>query len=379
MAKQEENLYQVLQSVSEIAVELNEADCVEKIKKITDLYNSDVLSVGIIGSTNSGKSTTLNALLRGEFLPVSNESTTAHVLRIKHNPEISESRLMNSSECVATGEEEICTKLKDFNIMERKGINGPAQPQNLELQVPFSLFRGKRSTSDFKLEMYDCPGTSEDTSSRIVQVAQQLQCKVEGIILVLSQDTYDHQSTKDLLETLRKQFPLMMERKGQNRCLVLMNKYDQFFTKGKTEFDERKKQDISEKIGAPVLCYYSADYGFNARKWKENPSVVEKKQFRLITSELAFFPDPNGTIEKKLDDHNQFNAENVEELSAEIERVSCINEVEDKIIESLSCLKHLKAVDDTKAIVSELLQSKIKISEGIKKKLEDIGRYLEDY
>ena len=48
--------------------------------------SNSVIKIGVIGATNSGKSTTINALLRGKFLPISSGGTTAHVLCIKHDP-----------------------------------------------------------------------------------------------------------------------------------------------------------------------------------------------------------------------------------------------------------------------------------------------------
>lgn len=293
-----------------------------------------VTKIGIIGATNSGKSTTLNALLRGRFLPTSSGSTTAQVLCIKHNPNIPDGELYDltqdeESKLLASGIKNIYAKLDELNKSRRAAGNttGDVSSSKLELQVriPFLC----QLPHDVFLEFYDTPGTSEDDESQIYKDARQVQDKMERLILVLSQDTALHKETADLLRRLHVRFPKLM---SQESLFVLMNKYDLFFDDEHQSLDDQKCQ-ISKTVQVDNDCivYYSAKLGLKARTWQESADEDDYDDFRV---QIQKMPGVKAKVRELHKKKLPFD-ENVKELSQIAEYSSCICKVESLLLSNV--------------------------------------------
>ena len=289
-----------------------------------------VTKIGLIGATNSGKSTTLNALLRGRFLPTSSGSTTAQVLCIKHNPSIPDGELHDltqdrESKLLASGIKNIYSKLDELNKSRRAAGNttGNVSSSKLELQVRIPFLCQQQEVN---LEFYDTPGTSEDDESQIYKDARQVQDNMERLILVLSQDTALHKETADLLSRLRIRFPKLM---SQESLFVLMNKYDLFFDDEHQSLEDQMCL-ISKtvQIDNDHIVYYSAKLGLKARTWQESADEDDYDDFRVQIQKMPGIKKVVRELHKK---KLPF-IENVKELSRIAEDSSCICSVENLIL-----------------------------------------------
>ncbi len=334
---------------------MRKTDASKQLQIVSRILVSPVSKVGIIGASNSGKSTTLNALLGSRFLPASSGGTTAHILCIKHNREFPNGKIVG-----AEGRKNIYDKLKDANTTQRKIVRSSTTSNSgaiFELQV---LIPFLSKHPDINLELYDTPGTSEGKKSPIYRDTIQTIEQMEGLLLILSQDTVLLDPTTQLVKYLREKYPLLMDPK-QPRILVLVNKYDLFFgdidEDGDNDTDtiEEKRLEISERIGFPLqnIVFYSAKLGLTARKWRADVASANEDQFdetkvalrRMKKAEITTLLATDLTFEQK-----------VEKMSDLATSASRIEEVEELIVKSCSIFKPLKAIDDSLNIIRKLLK-----------------------
>ena len=256
-----------------------------------------VINIGVIGATSSGKSTTINALLRGRFLPVAPDGMTAYVLCVKHSPIKPEGELYNTergSAPLAVGKEDICKKLEELNE-SRRDRESPTTIKKVELEllvcIPFLVHLGVSAS----LKLYDTPGTSESKESQIYKDAKQVQNEMERLILVLSHETLGHQETTDLLDRLRIRFPKLMDRE---RLTVLMNKFDLFYV-NKPPTDKKFEQ-VGKKIQVDLdrIIFYSAEVGLEARCWQADFDAVDKGTFNDLKTKIRKIPGMEEQMEK---------------------------------------------------------------------------------
>ena len=255
--------------------------------------------IGVIGATNAGKSTTLNALLRGKFLPTSSGTTTGHVICIKHNPSTPGGELYDTAQgppkLLAEGKKAIWDKLNDLNKSRHEASHSEATSNiaapKLELRTYIPILKQK----NIEVELYDTPGISEDKQSQIYKDAEQIQDKMDGLILILSQDTVGKESTSELLKKLRSKPSSLM---SSERVIVLINKYDLFFADSDDDEDESVNVQeeickIAERINVPLerIECYSAKMAFEARQWQSNITSIKERRFDALKVIVRSIPE----------------------------------------------------------------------------------------
>ena len=393
---------QLLQIISEIAGRINEKHLIAFLKGIMDALCSGVIKVGLIGATNSGKSTTLNAFLRGRFLPTSIKSTTAHVLCIKHNPCPYNKGLYDMAQDtdavqLANERKEIYKTLEDFNKSQRLKPNMELTMGRLELRadVPFL----SQMQNDISIELYDTPGQTDAENPQLRDDAIHTQSQMDGLILILSQDTVEGIGTQELLSRLREEFPSFVNLHSKQRVIVLVNKYDLFYEdedEDEDEDEEEKKEEddsihydatvqekcqhISDITKVPIeqVTVYSAKLALSVRKW--NAEKVTEKQFNAVKSEIVKIHRKRQKVEKLCKNNIPLH-EKVIEIRKIVEDASHINKVEELIVQTCKHFRNLKATDDTLCLIEKLIErahiinkdmsQDIEILTTIEKKLKD--------
>ena len=292
--------------------------------------------IGIIGATNSGKSTTLNALLRGRFLPTSSGTTTGHVICIKHNPSTPSGELYDTAQgppkLLAEGKKAIWDKLNDLNKSRREASHSEATSNiaapKLELRTYIPILKQQ----NIEVELYDTPGISEDKQSQIYKDAEQIQDKMDGLILILSQDTVGMEATSELLKKLRSKPSSLM---SSERVIVLMNKYDLFFADSDDDDEDEivnvqeEISKIAERINVPLerIECYSAKMAFEARQWQSNITLIKERRFDALKVIVRSIPEKAEEVDTLLAKRLPF-GQYVEPLSRIAEDGSYLPKVE---------------------------------------------------
>ncbi len=331
-----------------LANELNKHDIAKKLDKTLSLLKSKCTKVGIVGLSNSGKSTTINALLGDEYLPTSEMAESAYVLCIKHDPQSHSNPTLydkTDQKDIAFGVDNIYEELGKLN--EERRDSQPNSKREFELSVPQGL------TDCTELEIYDTPGTSDGESS-IREDAKQIREEVEGIILVLGVDSCQTYQA-DLLRQLEK---YKNEQKEKRRILVLMNKEDLMYKNPKKIYTKEMLQRRAGKC-VPVpwneVVFYSAKCSLEGRQLK-------KLNAADLTPHCQLYRNLHGTVvtyselEKEALKIPDCSRENIGKLAELAEKASNIAKVEEVVKESFRRFKVRKAIDDATHQVAQLLE-----------------------
>ena len=271
-------------------------DIAEHLGHIAAQFRSGTLRSGVIGLTKAGKSTTLNALLGGTFLPTSLQPQTAKEVSIIHDPSIpggalyaiydhkesGDSISSNEGELVASGASEILEYLHQVNKNVRENKNARETKtvvQKLILRVPFPFLR---DTQGIKLEISDTPGLFEATSNENITAESKVVLKEQfAFVLILNLKLLKTKGESELLRILTVHHPELLVK--QKRILVLINAYGVAFqdTNPESLKPDGISQYVSDYLAEPEILNitlpaenilpFSALWALRARLWTANP------------------------------------------------------------------------------------------------------------
>ena len=334
---------------------MNNDTAVEGLQAIAVSLTSSKLKMGVIGITNSGKSTLLNALLQKNILPTHFDPQTASLVCIKHDSEscgeLFERKLSeNKLTCIASGVKEVREKLCNLDNKQRLGNDQVPESVVLELHAPVNFLSG---TNDIDLEIYDTPGTSEAGNPHVRQLAEQARKDLAGMILVLAAGSACLNPSANLLKDLKTKYPLLLSQ-DENRILVLVNKYDVMFEDDDNKpslDDEQQKLAEKTKIAPDKIVFCSAKLGLEAVKFLRDPESVTPKDFRKARGNDLVLQLPESEQCEK------FCEENVKKLGEMLKSASKIEDVEKQLKSSCTNFREIlkrKAVDECQSLVTEL-------------------------
>ena len=344
----------VIEQISVVAMEMNNDTAVAGLQAIAVSLTSSKLKMGVIGITNSGKSTLLNALLQKNILPTNFDPQTASLVCIKHDSkscgELFERKLSgNKLTCIASGVKEVREKLCNLDDKQRLGNDQVPESVVLELHAPVNFLSG---TNDIDLEIYDTPGTSEAGNPHVRQLAEQARKDLAGMILVLAAGSACLKPSAELLKDLKTKYPLLMSQ-DEKRILVLVNKYDVMFEDGNHPSLDDEQQKLAEKIEiAPdKIVFCSAKLGLEAVKFLRYPeSAVAKRDFQQACwNNMVQLPESEQC--------EKFCEENVKKVGEMLKSASKIEDVEKQLKSSCTNFREIlkrKAVDECQSLVTEL-------------------------
>ena len=302
-----DTVQQAITAIEALANEMGRQDITENLGEIAEGMNSSsALKMGVIGTTNSGKTTTLNALLGKKLLPASFKPHTASLLCIKHDAELPEAVLygsnpsINEPEKLDLEEDEICSFIEEEYIKQRSSSGSPPSFISFELHVPIPFLEGNKEVD---LEIYDTPGTSEAGNNDITEMAEHAPEKLDGIILILAADSAYLKSSAALLQCLTDKYPLLMNRK-EKRIRLLVNKYDVMYKDGRNPSLSDECQQLVERINVSAedqperinfapedIVFFSSQLGLQAKIFKNDPNSVNEDSFDEARASLLSLPE----------------------------------------------------------------------------------------
>ena len=291
-------LNQIIIDIKGVADVLEATESSERLVRISSDLQHFIVKVGFIGLTNSGKSTTLNALLGQTFLPTAEQRGMVCPVHIQHDSNQNHpgtlfglSKTDNSLAKLESGSQLIRSKIKELNKKAHEvGETGYAE---LVLRAPILCLAGKEMT---KYEIYDTPGVSERKESVATTQANHALKGTAAVVLVISPDSADFESLTDFTDQIKQAHPSMMEE--QSRIVVLINKHDKCYLVDEivetyTWDPDTLKQYIGKQIAVPpeqIICF-SALFALRARILKQDPSAYKERTYKILHAELSKTPE----------------------------------------------------------------------------------------
>lgn len=255
--------------------------------EIVDKVDSDVLTIGIIGQTNSGKSTLLNALLFGRpVLPISSTPMTAGLSIITYGEEASLSvefysddewqdivslasrsigdgddpqlvSAVNAAKEMVKASVDISgeltsllgtTKHDDFaNLAQYIGAGGRYVPivKYAKIFLPYEWLKG--------VEIVDTPGFNDPVVSREARTADFLKRADVALMMLYAGRAFDSTDAEIIFDKVR--------RVGVGRIVLAVNKYDVQLLAIKPETPEQLKVRVKNAVEAYLRA--SDDFTLN--------------------------------------------------------------------------------------------------------------------
>ena len=352
-------------AIKPIADGLNETESSKQLERIATVLTSGKVQMGLVGLTNSGKSTTLNALMELDILPSSFQRQTVSSVCIKHSSSSSgelygRKATDDDLALLASGVQAIRSFIANLNEHDRKDSIVYSE---LVLHTPFPCLS---RTESIELEIYDTPGTSESSSRNVASAWNTALNDLAAIVLILSADRVFEVSQDALLEKIRSLHPYMMEK--QNRLLVLINKYDMCFDGNQESWSPAQlKANVAIYLEVPTeqVVLFSAKSALEARKWKQNPSAVDEDKYGEVYYKLRRTPEKEAVASLKA-----FTPENVKKLAEVLESFSRIRDVESKLLWKL-CVNGRQIL--LESAVDDSLREIAKLKSAVKEKIKAVG------
>ena len=328
-----EHLNQIVIDVREVANKLEVTESSQRLQQISSALQNFKVKVGFMGSTSSGKSTTVNALLGQNFLATAEQKESVCPVCIQHEPNpgsvgnlFGREKTDYSLDLLASGAESILDCISKLNREDHK--TGTTKYAELVLRAPILCLAANELTN---YEVYDTPGVSEGKDSVATAQAKYTLESSAAIVLVISPSSAGLKYLTEFIDQIREAHPSFIEE--QNRMLILINKYDKCFPADKNTWDpETFKNKIVKQTSVPakqIVCF-SAECALKARLWKLDLSIVDEC---LHISSYAYLH--NTPVGKDIGHLREYTPENVKRLVDVYERFSRIHEVEDKLCEAL--------------------------------------------
>ena len=233
-------------------------------KKLTEQN----FQVAVLALVKSGKSTLINALIGGQYLPSSNAPETARIVRIRHQSGNGPS-LTDGNSRVATGVKDIHSHLRLLNAAVRQRGSAPSEDE-LILSAPLACLDGK-SMGEYKFEVLDTPGPNEAGTDILQEKVNRLLDDVDVIIYLLDYTKLKTKEEKKLFERLSSMRPELLKRFSE-RLFFIVNKIDLQNSRGLSQ--EKTQQYVADLLSKQVnglqvsperVLLVSAELGLLAR------------------------------------------------------------------------------------------------------------------
>ena len=233
----------------------------------------------------SGKSSVLNALLRGVVLPVSVQAETAVEVSIIHstNDEHKSGALFGEThdgehEMIANGDDAIQKTLRNFNKISRNqsGEEEALSYNSLTLRTPFHFLN--EIQLKFTLQISDTAGPNEAGAFDATLKSKLAMERLSAFIIVLNYRVMKDQGEIDLLTHLRDHHPHLLE--NHQRFLFIVNAIDAYYEDGnKYSIHPRDvpkyvqdylKQTLGVIIPIERIVPFTAKWALKSQLWSEN-------------------------------------------------------------------------------------------------------------
>lgn len=195
----------------------------ENLLSLRDKLRNQTFQIGVIALVKSGKSTLINAILGNEFLPSGNAPETARIVRVKHNPELPNGRLVDGNGVSCEGANTIQSHLRDLNINFRKTFAYVPEDE-LVLEAPLHAFKDEAFKNQ-KFDILDTPGPNEAGAEALRTKVERLLHDVDVIIYLLDYTKLKTEEEKSLFARLSDTRTELIKQ-YESRLFFVVNKID---------------------------------------------------------------------------------------------------------------------------------------------------------
>ena len=361
-----------MESAIKIADALGEKKRVGDLTTITRprLTETRWLEIGFVGLIKAGKSSTLNALIGMEILPVSIQAQTAAEVYVVNDPSKPNGQLVgkysnNQSDFVCNGVPDIEAYLRQLNETVREGQRCPFTKLTLHIRVPFL----SQMQDPPSLSISDTAGTDEAGVANIKQKSALVINHLAAFVVLLNYRVLKSESEQKLIQQLREHHPQLLDSKQFDRILFLVNQVDAYYEDGNDSSQSPEtvseyvadylKKNVGVDVPRSSIIPFSAKWALNARKWSASLPTMSSLDFMAAT---VFLKKAQPDNSKSIPDATE---ENKVALCEALEKWSGILAVEERLREMFQrCTQilHMSVLDDTtkhtKAILAIIQQRK---------------------
>ena len=355
------SIYQKINRIQQIAGQLeNQAFIAHALEMISINVAHGRLQAGIVGLLKSGKSTTLNALMKTRILPEAVQAETAAEVRIIHSTkeEHKNGLLLDGRNIeIASGSDAIYKKLREYNAIAREGERLPHDSLTLRIPLPFL----RESELKFSLEVSDTAGPDEagapDATLRSLSTMERLSV----FIIVLNYRRMKSQQEVDLLTHLRDHHPQLLE--THDRFLFIVNAIDAYYEDGNKysiqpkdvrEYVQTYLQDtLHVSIPTERIVPFSAKWALQSHLWHDDPRNISSADYMSAVGLSSKIQNEEPSKNMRTP-----SLENKKVVASHLKDFSGIRELEPKLYRMLGIngpvILYKGAIDDTTAHISTL-------------------------
>ena len=197
-------------SVKQVVSELGQQT--EALNAISGRLSSGKIYAAMVGLINSGKSTTLNALVKQQVLPISVQVQTAAEVQLVHDPKLPEGQLVGRKRdgawsTITTGVSNVYGQLISLNQKVRDGEPNPFDELVLNIRVPFLS-----SSAGLVLHISDTAGADEVGSPSVSLGVDLALEKFSAFIIVLNYRNLKSKAESQLLTKLKTLHPKLFHK-----------------------------------------------------------------------------------------------------------------------------------------------------------------------
>lgn len=329
----------VIDPVAEIAKGLNKTNSHRHLQDISAHLAAGKMQAGVVGLTNSGKSTTLNALMGKKFLTTSVQAQTAAEVRIVHDRKLPNGKLwgqLTAQNCMelACSPENIYACLKKWNDSIRDGkVKCPYE--KLLLHAPIQFLKG---INKIQLEICDTAGTNDVGCTEVTSKSQLALRDLCTFVIILHVQHYEGKDKSEMLKKLKEHHPDLQE--NQDRILILVNAYDLIISEEASQKPEDIAKRVQKHLNKPQvlgICVptdqiipFSAKWALKSRQWQDSPQAVDEDDYSEALLLLKRAKRINREERKLLEEHRDLNR-----VCEQLKEVSKLRTVEQKLKEML--------------------------------------------
>lgn len=312
------------------------------LKRIKNRFELGKLKAGVVGLTNSGKSTFLNALLGKKYLPTSVQSQTAKKVSIIHTPNspgelwVSKQR-EDAPVHIASDCESIQAQLLEMNTKVRHGDSEPLL--NLMLHAPI-LFLAQ--VDEIELELSDTPGMYEAAAGNTTIDSNVAIEEMSAFILILNLQFLKTESEANIIKSLIKSHPNLFSK--LSRIIILVNAYDVAFLDDNKDTLKpfqipsyvadylQNPEIIGINITSDQVFPFSAKWALNARMWLADPSgFLKMENAKLLYDEAIVLAQRANNFESDWEPFEKVTPIDIENISAYLLEFSRMPEIEERL------------------------------------------------